>query len=134
MNKNLQYFVGKVCSIFTQPISRNFKEESPETYPEQPYLYFVGVVDAVDEHGLLVSQITTGLKSYFFRAALVAIAEEQVLNPEDKKDAATIQEIKEVNHQLREKLKQEESKGEYVDPDRLTNMLKQIKNGSGAPK
>jgi hypothetical protein len=135
MNQNLKYFIGKVCSIFTLPISRNFKEESPETYPEQPYLYFIGVVEAVDDQGILVTQVTSGLKSYFFKQALVAIAEEQVLDPSNEKDAAAINQIKQANETVRDQLKKYEQKSnEYVDPDQLTSMLKQIKNGPAKAK
>jgi hypothetical protein len=126
---HLDHFVGKVCTIFTQPISRNFKEESPATFPQQPFMYFVGVIDAVDSQGIMVTQPMTGLKSYFFRNALVAIAEEEVLDPENASDAAAIEEIKASNQEIRETMKKYEEKNEeFVDPNELKGMLNRIKN------
>ena len=46
-NESLKYFIGKICTIFTMPINRNFKEENPNTFIEQPYHYFLGVIEKI---------------------------------------------------------------------------------------
>jgi len=126
-NQNLQYFVGKVCTIFTHPINRNFKEENPQTFVEQPYHYFVGVIDSVDDHGVMVTQVFSGLKSYFFLAGLISIAEEEVLNPENEDDAKIINELKTANENVRETIKTFETKqNEFVNVDALSDLLKSI--------
>jgi tartrate dehydratase beta subunit/fumarate hydratase class I family protein len=125
MIKNLQHFIGKVCTIFTQPINRNFKEENPETYPEQPYIYFVGVVEAIDEYGVLITQPTTGLKSYFFLRNLVGIAEEEVLDPKNEKDAKTIDHIKNANAEIRQKMDEYKNKNtKPIQIDEMNELLK----------
>ena len=71
------YFIGKICTIFTVPFNRDFQQENPQRYPEQVYKYFVGVVEYIDDHGLMLQQSTTGLKSWISLNHIVAIAEEE---------------------------------------------------------
>jgi len=124
---NLQHFIGKVCTVFTLPINRNFKEENPKTFVEQSYFYFLGVIESVDEDGILVTQHETGLKSYFFKPNIVGIAEEEVLYPDNEQDAKIIDKIKEVNSELSNKKYEPSSNKEVVNPDELMSMLKNIK-------
>jgi hypothetical protein len=93
MSKALNYFVGRICTVFTTPINRNFKEENPATYPQQLVVYFTGVVDAVDDTGITLSQLDNGLKSYFFRSHIIGIAEEEVLDPSKPEDQAKINQM-----------------------------------------
>lgn len=89
-------------------------------------IYFVGVIDEIDDKGIMVSQVLTGLKTYFFLNSVVSISEEEMLNPSDEKDAATIEEIKTKNEELRAVLKKKEVE-ETIDPDEMANILKNIK-------
>ena len=95
----LQHFVGKVCTIFTTPINRNYKEENPQTFPEPMYHYFTGRIESIDALGILVSQVLTPekCKSYFFWQNLVGIAEEAELSPNIPEHASEIQKIKATN-------------------------------------
>jgi len=77
-SKHQEYFKGKVCTVFTTSINRNFKDENPTDYPKQLYNYFVGFIEDIDESGILIRQAATGLKTYLFMHNMVAIAEEQV--------------------------------------------------------
>ena len=126
VNQNLLYFKGKICSIFTRGINRNFKDESPASFMEQNMIYFVGVIDEIDDKGIMVSQVLTGLKTYFFLNSVVSISEEEMLNPSDEKDAATIEEIKTKNEELRAITNKKEVE-ETIDPDEMANILKNIK-------
>jgi hypothetical protein len=127
MSKNLNYFIGRVCTIFTQPINRNFKEENPQTFIEQPFHYFVGVIEEIDNEGILVTQIMSGFKSYFFKAHIISIAEEEVLHPENKADAEIIEKLKSANSEVRDKMKEYETKNEsLVNPDEMMSVLKNI--------
>jgi len=107
----LKTFVGKYCTVFTVPINRNFKEENPGTFTEQVTNYFMGRVLEVDSEGLVLEQATPErLRTFFFREHIVAIAEEEVLNPQDPRGAARIQEIKKQSvskAELQERAKQE---------------------------
>jgi hypothetical protein len=107
----LKTFVGKVCTVFTVPINRNFKDENPGTFTEQVTNYFTGRVLEADSEGVVLEQITPErLRTFFFREHIVAIAEEEVLNPQDPREAARIQQIKQQSvsrSELQERAKQE---------------------------
>ena len=84
-SKHHKHFLNKVCTVFTNQINRNFKEENPTDYPKQLYNYFVGFVEDMDEAGILIRQVATGLRTYLCMHNVVAVAEEQVemLSQED---------------------------------------------------
>lgn len=112
----LTELVGKPCSVFTSPINRNFKEENPQSYPKQVYCYFVGILQSIDENGVVLQQLTTGLKTYIFSSSIVAIAEEEMLDPDNAKDAEIISSIK------------SQQQSEYVDIDTMNEILTKMKN------
>jgi hypothetical protein len=94
--QDLQYFVGRAVTIFTKPINRDFKQESPTTYPQPLYNYFMGILLQADEHGILLQQVTPErLRSYFLMENCIGIAEEQTMDVNDPGDAKKIQKIKE---------------------------------------
>ena len=129
MNKNIKYFIGKVCTVFTIPINRNFKEENPQTYPEQLYFYFTGVVEDVDEKGILITQVMgEGLKSYFFLNSVVGIAEEKVLNPSNEQDAKEINAITQANEEMQKQLDEfKVNPNEYLDAEEMSVLLKKLR-------
>src|SRR5476651_1170677 len=79
---NLQYFVGKVCTIGTVQVNfSNFKIE-------QMMDYFVGVIEEMDNDWLIITHHITKCKSCIAMKHIVVIAEGQVLsedNPEYEK-------------------------------------------------
>jgi hypothetical protein len=97
---DLKYFVGKVCTILTSPINRDFKQENPSTYPEQLYNYFMGRVLEVDGRGgIWLEQVLTPekLKCYFYGQHIIGVAEERVLDPNVPENAEIIEKIKSAN-------------------------------------
>ena len=121
MTNESKYFIGKLCTIFTVPINRDFRSENSQNYPQALYKYFMGVVEALDRDGLLLTQATTGLKSYFFREQIVAIAEEELLDPNNPEDAKIIAEYETVPPVT-------VVDGPLVDTDALLELSKQFKN------
>lgn len=91
-NKNIECFVGKICSVFTTPLNRDFALEGP-SYLQQLLHYFLGTIESVDDEGILLSQ-QNGLKIYVFKSHLIAIAEEETLNPDNPEDAKVIKNLK----------------------------------------
>jgi len=85
----LQYFVGKICTIFTAPINREFNER-------QNVDYFVGRVDGFDDKGILMSHVISNCKNYYFFNNVISIAEEQMVDSDDPvvKDYESIKEQK----------------------------------------
>jgi len=59
-------------------MNRDFQQEDPQKYPEQVFKYFIGVIHDITDYGLLIQQVTTGLKSWIFLSHVICIAEEQV--------------------------------------------------------
>lgn len=121
-NKILEYFKGKPCSIFTRGINRNFKEEDPSKLIENNIFYFVGVIEEVDQDGILITQTQTGFKSYFFKNSLVAICEEEYLDPTIEKDQKIITAIKDKDKQAKDlinKYKQNPSGTNLEDLNKL---------------
>lgn len=105
--RNLEYFKGKVCSIFTQPINKNLDQKTID-------FYFIGVVEDVDDNGVLITQIQTGLKSYFFFNSLIAIAEEEVIDPKSEEYVELTK-------------KYEESRGEKaINPTEMMSLLEKM--------
>ena len=72
----MQYFVGKICTIFTVPINREFNER-------QNVDYFVGRVDGFDDKGILMSHVISNCKNYYFFNNVISIAEEQTVDSDD---------------------------------------------------
>ena len=120
-NKDINYFVGKDCSIFTTPLNRDFRLEGPN-YLQQFFNYFLGIVESIDENGLLLSQ-RNNLKVYVFRDHLVAIAEEERLDPDKPEDAEIIKEFK----PLPEPIKMPD----LLDIDSISNIADNLKENFG---
>lgn len=95
----MKYFIGKACTIFTSEINRQFTEE-------QSLMYFTGIVEAIDETGILVAQIGKPLKSYFLFNKIVGIAEEEVAESEG--------------------IPSDEQTPQYMELDKLNDMIDQI--------
>jgi hypothetical protein len=98
-SKQLELFLNKICTVFTIATNRDFKAENPTTYPQPIFHYFVGKVLEVDEKGLLLQQWNSNkkLKSYFFINHIIAICEEEILDPASPDDAKIIEEYKKIN-------------------------------------
>lgn len=103
-SKNLEYFLGRICTVFTVPTNRDFKSENPQTFPQPVFHYFVGRVLEINESGIFIEQWNNHkkLKTFFFIDHIVSISEEEILNPEDPKDREVIEEYKKANKEVRE--------------------------------
>jgi len=120
----MNYFIGKVCSIFTVPLNRDFRLEGPH-YLQQLFQYFLGTVESIDKDGLLLTQ-RNGLKTYIFKHHLVAIAEEEVLDPDKPEDAEIIKKIEENKTEL-----PPVKAPDFLDVESITNIAKNLKDNFG---
>jgi len=125
---NIKYFEGKVCTVFTVAMNRNFKEENPENYPKPIFHYFMGIVESVDAIGIMLKQLNTNAKTYLFIKSVIAIAEEEVLDPAKPDDAKIIEQYKTASDELNQELGKfdVQSSGPYLDPDSISNLTKKI--------
>jgi hypothetical protein len=97
--EGLEYFVGKICTVFTVPTNRDFKSENPQTFPQPVFHYFVGKVREVNSRGIFLEQWNNEkkLRTFFFMDHIVSISEEEVLDPSNPKDKQIIEDYKKTN-------------------------------------
>jgi len=95
----LEYFVGRVCTVFTVQTNRDFKSENPQTFPQPVFHYFVGKVLEVGQKGIVLEQWNSQkkLRTFFFIDHIVSISEEEILNPSDPKDKEVIDDYRKAN-------------------------------------
>ena len=84
--QNLQYFVGKVCSIFTSPVNRSFDELHAREH-------FVARIQEINADGLWGTHPHSGMMSFFAMPHIMLIAEEVELNPNNPEHAQMLQEF-----------------------------------------
>jgi len=76
IHKQYEKFVGKVCTILTQPSSFIFKD------PKIHSLYFSGIVKEVNTYGILI-QLLNSTKMAFYPFPIIGIVEEQSVYKND---------------------------------------------------
>lgn len=69
-----QYFVGKVCTIITSPINRNFSEKILLDY-------FLGRIKKFDEMGIWYEHLNSKKMNFVFYSYVVTVAEETEIKP-----------------------------------------------------
>lgn len=136
--EGLEYFVGKVCTVFTVPTNRDFKSENPQTFPQPVFHYFVGKVLEVTPRGISMEQWNSEkkLRSFFFMDHVVSISEEEILDPSNPKDLKIIEDFKKTNESSIKKAndnldtlktQRENMKGKFLDIESLTGLVGQSK-------
>lgn len=83
-----QQFVGKVCSVFTHPINRNFDEQRSREH-------FVVKVTHIDADAVWGVHPYNGTLSYFNLSHVILITEEIVLDPNNPDHAKMIKQYQE---------------------------------------
>ena len=83
--QNLRYFEGKVCSIFTHAIPREFDELRSREH-------FVVRIAEVGTDGIWGQHPMNGTKSFFFTPSIQFIQEEVEIDPNNPEHAAMIEE------------------------------------------
>ena len=147
--KALQYFVGKICTVLTGPLNRDFKEENPETYRQQVYQYFLGRVLEVDNNGILMEQILTPerLKSYFNFNNIVGLCEEQSIEANTEENENILNAIQTHHENTQKELEKDMQasptqdgpivlgeftpEGEFINTDAMADVAKQMKEKFG---
>ena len=86
--EKMQYFVGRVCSVFTGPLCRSFDEVRAREH-------FVVTVQDIDCDGLWGTHPYNNTVSYFPLESIKLITEEVVLDPNNSEHARMIQEYQE---------------------------------------
>jgi ferredoxin-fold anticodon binding domain-containing protein len=130
--QELQYFVGKVCTIHTDSLSQNLD-------PKQMFTYFTGYIKSIDQYSVIIERIAGGRFLTFVKMSnVVAITEEEVeeLHPENPEDAKIIDAIKSKNSQpaplpqAKTPETQLPEMGQFIDPESLMKASKIIKDAA----
>lgn len=83
-----EMFKGKVCTILTTTIAKtNFQDQQFSDF-------FTGIIELIDEDGILTKHHMTGCINYYNWLHVVGILEEQVVTEDDPKYEEIMREIK----------------------------------------
>lgn len=92
-------FAGKVVTIITLGTNK------PNIPDAQFSDFYTGVLEEMDEDGIILTHLITACKSFFALSGVVAIMEEQVLdenNPENKEEIQKIKDHYKNKQQMKE--------------------------------
>jgi hypothetical protein len=135
--KHLDYFIGKYCSIFTKPYNRDLYRENPKN-PGVVFQYFVGEITEADEDGVTIKRIMKGLKTFVPMGCIVAIAEEEKLDPNNPEDARAIKGIMDAKERLKTspppQVPTGGTFGKTLDPIALQKLAQDVKSKFGHSK
>ena len=82
---SFDYFIGKVCSIHTQPNNWNLAQQ-------QNIDYYVGVVNMVNDCGICITNVINHTKTFIMMPAIISISEEFVADRENPEHRAMLEE------------------------------------------
>lgn len=136
--EHLEYFKGRVVTIFTVPTNRNFKEENPEAFLSTHFHYFMGQILDIDDEGILFQQVARSpeqpvLMSYYYKEHIIGVVEEEIV-----KDEKTIEVLKEAHEQRIDQMNKSfeereikaedfpEMKNPYVDAEALQKRAQEM--------
>lgn len=81
-------FLGKVVTLITLGTNK------PNIPDSQFSDFYTGVLEQVDEDGVVLTHLLTGCKSFFTLSSVVAVLQEQVLDESNPENRDEIQKIK----------------------------------------
>jgi len=82
-------FLGKVVTLITLGTNK------PNIPDAQFSDFYTGVLEEIDEDGVVLTHLLTGCKSFFTLSSVVALLQEQVLDESNPQNKDEIQKIKE---------------------------------------
>jgi hypothetical protein len=130
IHPNLKYFEGKICSVFTSQTARDLFKEDPKGYVQILFRYFMGEIESISESGVIIKQLPKQLRTWVALPHVVAIAEEEVLDPDNPKDAKYIQECLDRAKKV-ENPPPNALQGQYLNPEGLSKLAGDLKDKFG---
>ncbi len=115
--QTLQYFVGKVCSVFTVASNRNSLSE------EHAREYFVARITEINVDGIWGVHPASRITSFFPLSHVTSIVEEWELDPKNPEHAAIIQKYE----QKEEKKEHPQTEVQFVDVKNLEKLAANTK-------
>jgi len=98
LTNQMQYFVGKLCTIMTPPMALPLNEKN---FPS----WFTLMIDDIDREAIIGTDVTRKTKHLFF-FPIIGIAEEQVISP-DHPDYKKLREKMEQTKQEQDMVRQQ---------------------------
>ncbi len=86
--ENLNYFVGKPCSVHARGINWRLTDENIVDY-------YVGIVELINEYGICLKNVINNKKTFIFMQGLVSISEETVVDKDDPETEKMLQSYEE---------------------------------------
>lgn len=129
--ERLQYFVGKPVTVLTHRVHRDFQGEAvsmgnPKMYPTNVLDLFLGIVEYVDEWGLMTIHPQSKLKSFFPHHNIVGIVEEQVIEDPELAKKIREQQQQKIKAIQNEPPKTSSTSG-FIDPEKLKLQAEEAK-------
>ena len=84
----MQYFIGKICTVFTQPVNRTFKEEISRQH-------FVIRVGEITEDSVWGCRLDEKSAVWFPMSEVISIQQEQELDPSNPEHQEMIKQFEE---------------------------------------
>jgi hypothetical protein len=117
-------FLGKVVTLITLGTNK------PNIIDSQFSDFYTGVLEELDEDGVILTHLFTGCKSFFATNSIVAFLQEQVLDENNPENKIEIEKIKQRKKEIEKEKEIEESRSfdysdknsDYNDIDGLEKM------------
>jgi hypothetical protein len=120
IKKMQELFIGRVCTILTITVAKvNFHDTQFSDF-------FTGIVEAIDEDGILMKHHLSGCKNFYFMPHIVSILEEQVIEEDNPQYEKIIEKIRKAPAEQKENIVEvNPNASPYIDPELLALLQKQ---------
>jgi hypothetical protein len=119
LKKLQECFIGKVCTILTVSVNKtNFTDV-------QMADFFTGIVESIDEDGVMLRHHLTNMRNFYVSSQVVAILEEQVISEDDPNYKQVVDEIKNSREKSPVVAQVKPQKSSFVDPAMMAQLAKQ---------
>lgn len=118
-----EMFKGKVCTILTATIAKtNFQDQQFSDF-------FTGIIESIDEDGILTKHHMTGCINYYNWSYVVGILEEQVVTEDDPKYEEIMKEIKKAPIENQKAIVPVDPSfsSQFIDADTMASLANQAK-------
>jgi hypothetical protein len=117
IKKLQELFVGKVCTVLTTVVNKtNFQDQQFSDF-------FTGVIESIDEDGILAKHHLTGCYNFYNFQYVVGILEEQVIEENNPQYQEIVEDLKKTP--VKSVLPLDTGNSPFVDPDFLSKLVTQ---------
>ena len=120
IKKLQEKFVGKVCTILTCGIAKN-------NFADQQFAdFFTGIVDFIDEDGIITKHPLNGCMNFYSMSSVVGILEEQFISDDNPEYEKIVDEVKNQKQEIAPGVMMVDPENSpYINKETLANLQKQ---------